>query len=66
MQAEPHPPSFWSAFAVYMLIFSALCFGLKYVYFPDQPLFFVLVDLLMLGMSVLKSKKVGYTAPEYT
>ena len=49
-----------------MLIFCALCSGLKYVYFPDQPLFFVLVDLLMLGMSLLKSKKAGYTAPEYT
>lgn len=49
-----------------MLIFCALSFGLKYVYFPGQPLFLVLLDLLMLGMSLLKSKKVGYTAPEYT
>lgn len=36
------------------------------MYFPDQPLFLVLVDLLMLGASLLKAKKVGYTAPEYT
>ncbi len=62
----PHIRSFWGTFLLYVAIFLAMAAGGKYVYYPNESIFVIIIDMLMLASNFWRQKGKGYKAPEYT
>lgn len=68
MEDKQLPPirSFLGTFLLYVAILIAMAAGAKYVYYPNESAFLIIIDMLMLVSNFWRQKNKGYKAPEYT
>ena len=55
---------FWVMFLVYLGVFGAFCWAFKHLYFPQQTILEMFIDIMIIVNNLIRRKRQHYQAPK--